>query len=392
MQISSRIAAVAESPTLALNAKAMELKSKGVDVVNFTVGEPDFDTPENVKQAAIDAIRSGFTKYTPVAGIPELRKAIAQKLKAENFLEYTPEQVIVSCGGKHALFNAFQALCNPNDEVIIPAPYWVTYPEQVKLAGAKPVFARTDASNGFRLKAEDIDRCVTTKTKAVIVNSPNNPTGAVYEAKELKKIASLAAEDGFYIISDEIYEHLVYDGGHASAAGFGKDARERTIIINGASKTYAMTGWRIGWAAGPLDVVKAMCRLQSQVTSNANSIAQKAYLEALTGTKEPLRAMAAEFRRRRDMLIKGLNAIDGITCAKPNGAFYAFPSIAGCLKGSIRNSMDFSMELLDKARVAVVPGSEFGAEGHIRISYACSTDAIAEGLKRIAEFVRSQKC
>jgi len=388
MSLSLKISSIAESPTLGLNAKVKELASSGVDVTNFTVGEPDFDTPDNVKRAAIDAIKAGFTKYTPVSGIPELRKAIAAKLKAENGADYSPDQIIVSCGGKHSLYNAFQALCNPGDEVIIPAPYWVTYPEQVKMADAKPVFARTKERNGFRLLAKDIEEKLTKSTKAVVLNSPNNPTGAVYEKSELKKIASIAVDNDLYVISDEVYECLVFEGRNTSIASLGEDIKARTVIVNAASKTYSMTGWRIGWAAGPPDVVKAMSNLQSHMTSNPNSIAQKAYLAGLTGSQESVKRMAAEFRKRRDLVVKRLNGITGVCCARPQGAFYAFPNVTGCFRGSIRNSMEFSMNLLEKARVAVVPGVDFGAEGHVRISYACSMETIEKGMDRLEDFVR----
>jgi len=390
MSLSSKITNIAESPTLALDAETKKLKSRGIDVVNFSAGEPDFDTPENVKKAAIDAINSGFTKYTPVSGIPELREAIAGKLKSENGLDYSPDQIIVSCGGKHSLYNIFQALCNPGDEAIIPAPYWVTYPEQAKLADSKPVFVETKEENGFKLLAADVEGKITEKTKVILLNSPCNPTGAVCDKDELKKIASIAVENDTFVISDEIYEHLVYEGEHVSIAGFGDEIKERTVIVNGASKAYSMTGWRIGWAAGPSEIVKAMSDFQSHTTSNPNSIAQKAYLEGLTGSQEYIRGMVSEFRKRRDLIVRKLNEIEGISCIEPQGAFYVFPNVSGCLKGEIKNSTDFSIQLLEKARVAAVPGSAFGAEGHVRISYACSKENIEKGLERIEEFVTKQ--
>lgn len=383
MSVSARIGDIAESPTLALNAKAKELKSKGIDVVNFTAGEPDFDTPENIKKAAVDAINAGFTKYTQTAGTPELRKAIAEKLKKENGLDYRPEHVIVSCGGKHSLYNAIMTICNPGDEIIIPSPYWVTYPEQAKLADAKTVIVETKKEGGFRLRASDVEERVSKKTKVIIINSPNNPTGAVYGKDELKKIASIAAENDIYVISDEIYEHLVYEGEHVSIAGLGPDIKEKTITINGAAKSYAMTGWRIGWAAGPEDVINGMTKIQSQTTSNPTSIAQMAYLEALKGDQSSVKKMAAEFRKRRDLIVKKLNEIQGISCPKPGGSFYVFPDISGINK----SSMEFSEKLLEKAKVAVVPGLAFGHEGHVRISYACSEETIKKGIERINEFV-----
>ena len=384
--VSRRAAAIRESPTLGLNARVKAMQAAGKRVVNFTVGEPDFRTPDNVGKAAAEAIRAGFTKYTAVAGIPELRKAISRKLLEENGLEFGPEEIIVSCGGKHSLYNAFQALCDPGDEVIIPAPYWVTYPEQVRLAGAKPVFVQTREKDGFRLLARDVEEKASKKTKAILLNTPNNPTGAVYGKAELEKIASVAAGCDAYVISDEIYEHLVYGERHVSIASLGTDIRKRTIIVNGASKSYAMTGWRIGWAAGPPDVVKAMCSLQSHMTSNADSVAQKAYLEALTGGQESVARMAAEFRKRRDFIVRGLNGIPGMRCPEPGGAFYAFPNVSGCFVKGIGDSMDFAERLLNEAGVAVVPGSDFGTEGHVRISYACSMDEIREGLARMAAF------
>ena len=387
MKLSEKLVKISASPTLALNSKAKALSAGGVDVVNFTAGEPDFDTPDNIKQAAIEAIKSGFTKYTPAVGTPELREAISKKLKEENGLDYPAAQIVVNCGGKHSLYNIFQAICNPGDEVIIPSPYWVTYPEQVKLADAKSVFVETEEKNGFKLLASDVEEKVTDKTRVILLNSPSNPTGAVIDKKELKQIASIAVDKDITVISDEIYEHLVYEGEHVSIANLGDEIKERTIIANGASKSYSMTGWRIGWAAGPLDVMKVITNFQSHTTSNPTSIAQKAYLEAIRGPQDSVKNMAAEFKKRRDMIVERLNGIPGISCVKPQGSFYVFPNVSGCFKGDIQNSMDFSMALLDKARVAVVPGSAFGGEGHVRMSYACSMETIEKGLDRIEGFV-----
>jgi aspartate aminotransferase len=387
--VSRRIAEISESPTLSLNAKVGELKRAGVPVVNFTVGEPDFPTPENVRKAAARAMNAGMTKYTPAAGTPELRKAIADKLKMENGLDYAPANVIATAGGKQALYNAIMAICNPGDEVIIPSPYWVTYPEQVKLAGALPVFAKTQKVGGFRLRSEDIEDHVTKKTKLLIVNSPNNPTGAVCAKGELKKIAQLAVEKGFFVISDEIYEHLTYEGRHVSIASFGGEIKERTITINGAAKAYSMTGWRIGFAAGPEDVIKGMEKLQSHTTSNASSISQAAYLEALTGSQDSVKKMVSEFRIRRRAMVKGLNAMPGVGCRLPGGAFYAFPDVSGCFGGEIKNSAQFAEMLLEEARVAVVPGIDFGCEGHVRMSYACSMETIEKGLDAMRKFCES---
>ncbi len=384
MSVSSRIMDISESPTLSLNTKAKELKLAGADVVNFTAGEPDFDTPDNIKKAAIGAINSGFTKYTAPAGTPELRKAVSEKLKRENGLDYGPGEIIVSCGGKHVLHNVMMALCNTGDEIIIPSPYWVSYPEQVKLAGGKPVIVETSKEEGFKLKASSIEECVTSKTRAIVINSPNNPTGAVYEKEELMKIADIATKNGIYVISDEIYEHLSYEEKPFSIASLG-GMKERVIIANGAAKTYAMTGWRIGWAAGPRDVIKAMVKLQSHTTSNPTSIAQVAYMEALQGSQDAVKMMVSEFRKRRDIMVKGLNEIPGISCQVPGGSFYVFPGISGVSK----NSMEFSKKLLDKEKVAVVPGVAFGCDGHIRMSYACSEETIRKGLERIMRFASS---
>jgi aspartate aminotransferase len=388
MSLSRKLSRISASPTLALNAKAKELSAGGVDVVNFTAGEPDFDTPGNIKRAAIQAVRSGFTKYTAAPGMPELRNAIAKKLRDENGLDYSGDQIVVSCGGKHSLYNAFQALCNPGDEVIIPTPFWVSYSEQVKLCEAEPVFVETKEENGFKLLAEDVADHVTAKTKVILLNSPCNPTGAVIDKEELKKIASIAVENDVYVISDEIYEHLVYEGMHVSIASFGDDIKERTIIINGASKAYSMTGWRIGWAAGPANVMKMIGNFQSHTTSNPTSISQSAYLAALKGSQDSVAMMRNEFKKRRDRIVERLNGIRGMSCVKPQGSFYIFPNVSGCFGKGITNSMDFSMALLDKARVAVVPGSAFGGEGHVRMSYACSTETIEKGVERIEEFVK----
>jgi aspartate aminotransferase len=359
------------------------MKSRGIDVVNLTAGEPDFDTPDNIKKAAIKAINDGFTKYTAVSGTVELREAICEKLQRENNLQYSPNQVIASCGGKHALYNAIMSICNPDDEVLIPSPYWVTYPEQVRLAQAKPIIVGTKKENDFRLKASDIEEKINEKTKLLIMNSPNNPTGAVIERSELEKIASLAVENDFYVISDEIYEHLLYDGKHVSIAELGTDIKEKTLILNGAAKAYSMTGWRIGWAAGPEEVVKGMSKLQSQTTSNPTSISQVAYMEALKGDQGSVRKMAAEFKKRRDLIVGRLNEIEGITCAMPGGSFYVFPDVSGINS----NSMEFSEQLLEKAKVAAVPGTAFGCDGHVRLSYACSEETIEKGVDRIESLI-----
>ncbi|MBN2330335.1 MAG: pyridoxal phosphate-dependent aminotransferase [Candidatus Aenigmarchaeota archaeon] len=390
MSLSKKLSEIAASPTLALNSKAKDLSAKGVDVVNFTAGEPDFDTPDFIKEAAMEAIRSGFTKYTAAPGMPELREAIAKKLRHENGLDYPGSQIVVSCGGKHSLYNVFQALCNPGDEVIVPTPFWVSYSEQVKLCSSKPVFVGTREENGFRLLAEDLEKRVSSKTKAILLNSPCNPTGAVIDRKELKKIASIAVENGIYVVSDEIYEYLVYEGEHVSIASLGDEIRERTITVNGASKAYSMTGWRIGWAAGPADVMKMIGNFQSHTTSNPASISQKAYLAALNGPRDSIHRMRDEFRKRRDLIVTRLNEARPISCIKPHGSFYVFPNVSACLTGGIRDSMSFSRKLLEEARVAVVPGSAFGGEGHVRISYACSKETIEKGIDRIVDFLKKR--
>lgn len=369
--ISEKARKIKPSATLALNTKIKQMIKSGKDIINLTIGEPDFDTPEHIKRAAIDAIRDGFTKYTPAEGIEELRKAIAKKLKKDG-MEYSAREIIISNGSKHSISNALQALLNEGDEVIIPVPYWVSYSENVSLLGGVPVFAGTQ---NFLLDAAKIKEKLSNKTKVVIVNSPNNPTGAVYGEEELKKLAKLAIENDFFIVSDEIYEKLIYDKKHHSTATFAKD---KTILINGVSKTYAMTGWRIGYAAGPEEIIKSMANIQSQTTGSPNSISQKAALEALTGQQGSIEKMIAEFRKRRDFIVKRLNEI-GLNIIKPEGAFYVFPEING-------KSMGVANQLLKKAKVAVVPGAEFGSDKHIRISYATSMENIEEGMNRIEKF------
>jgi len=369
-----------------MDAKAKAMKARGVDVVNFGVGEPDFDTPENIKEAAIKAIRDGRTKYTPVGGIDPLKEAIVEKLGADNGLRYEKEQVVVSCGAKHSLYNIAQALYGPGDEVIIPAPYWVSYPDQVLLNDARPVIVKTREKDRFMLGPEALEKAVTPRTKALILNSPSNPTGFAYDRKALEAIAEVALRHNFYIVSDEIYEKLVYDGAeHVSIASLSGEIRERTIVVNGLSKSHAMTGWRIGYAAGPKDVVKAMTNIQSQSTSNPTSIAQYAAVEALTGPQQFIGTMRAEFDRRRRFLVDGLNSLKGVKCLSPNGAFYAFPNTSGLYGGKVKNSSELALYLLEEAKVALVPGDAFGDDGHIRISYATSMEDIRKALERMKE-------
>ena len=390
MTISTRARQVAPSATLTISTRARQLQAEGIDVISFSSGEPDFDTPAHIKAAAVQALLEGFTKYTATDGIPELKDAIRTKFKRDNGLDYARDEVIVSCGGKHSLYNVAQVLFDPGDEVLIPSPYWVTYPEQVKLCEAKPVFVPTDEGEGFRLRPEAVAAAVTPRTKALLLDSPNNPTGAVASREDVQALARLAVERGFWIISDECYEALCYDGAaHVSIASLGDAIRQRTILVHTVSKTYAMTGWRIGYAAGPREVVKAMATFQSQVTSNPTSIAQRAAQAALTGPQDTVRAMAAEFDRRRRAIVGRLQAMPGIRCVVPRGAFYAFPNVSGLFGrawrgGTLCGSADVCAFLLEEARIAAVPGVEFGSDSHIRLSYATSDELIAKGMDRMA--------
>lgn len=393
MRLAARTNAIKPSPTLAMNAKAKALKAAGEDITNFGVGEPDFDTPDNIKEAAIKAIRDGFTKYTPVGGIDELKDAIIEKFRTDNGLHYEKDEILVSCGAKHSLYNIAEALFGPGDEVIIPAPYWVTYPDQVLLNEAVPVIVETDEINSFMIDPDRLEAGLTGKTKALILNTPSNPTGLAYDGKRLEKIAELAIGHDFYIISDEIYEKLVYDGfTHTSIASLGEEIKQRTIVVNGLSKSHSMTGWRIGFTAGPKDITKAMTNIQSQSTSNPASIAQKAAVEALTGPQDFLPRMMAEFDKRRRYMVERLNSMEGISCKTPIGAFYAFPNISSYFGKKwndtlINNSLDLSTYLLEQGKVAMVPGSAFGDDNYIRLSYATSMETIRKGLDRIEEAI-----
>lgn len=396
--LSRRALNCAPSPTLAIVAKANQMKADGIDVIGFGAGEPDFDTPEHIKQAAIDALSKGFTKYTPSAGIPALKKAICDKLARENGLEYGPSNVIVSCGGKHALYNVFQALCDEGDEVVIPAPYWVSYPEQAKLAGATPIIIETTDANGFAPTIAQIEAALSPRTKAFVLNSPSNPTGGMWPRETIEALARLAVERGFYVVSDEIYEKIAYDGNQVvSIASLGPDIKRMTITVNGMSKAYSMTGWRIGYAAAETEIVAAMGRLQDNVTSNPTSIAQYAALAALTGPQEFIQDWVTEFDRRRHIITDGLNAIPGINCLLPKGAFYVFPNVSALFGKRtptgelLETGDDFADYLLASANVAVVPGGGFGASAYVRLSYATSMDTITRGLVRIGEAVRALK-
>ena len=393
MRISQRCQRVTGSLTLAIDAKAKEMKQKGIDVVGFGAGEPDFDTPEHIRKAAKDALDLGKTRYTPAAGMPELRQAICDKLKRDNGLDYVPQQIVVSNGAKHSLFNSFQALLEEGDEVIVPGPYWVSYPEIVRMAGGVPVIVEGREENNFKPTIDDFRAAVTDKTRAVVINSPNNPNGFVFTREELQAIGDLAIEKDLSIVSDEIYEFLVYDGAeHISIASLSPKIKERTIVINGMSKAYAMTGWRIGYTASPLNAAKAMTNFQSHSTSCPNSIAQYAALTALSGPDDQLKSMVAEFDRRRRRIVELINEIPGLSCKPPKGAFYVMMNISGVFGkryngAPIVDSMSFTQLLLDNSHVAVVPGAGFGADAYVRLSYATSMENIEKGLARIKEFV-----
>jgi aspartate aminotransferase len=392
--LADRMKTLAPSPTLAMQAKAKAMRAQGINVISFGAGEPDFDTPQRVKDAAIRALERGQTKYTEVGGIPELRAAVCQKLKRDNGLDYTSDEVTVSCGAKHTLFNIFMALVNPGDEVLIPSPYWVSYPEQVRLLGANPVAVPTQESTGFDLDPAMLRRAVTARTKMVVLDSPGNPTGAVFSAQALAEVAKLAVDRDLWVVSDECYEVLTYEGRHVSIASLSPEIKARTIVVNTCSKAYAMTGWRIGYAAGPKPVIKAMTDVQSQVTSNPTSIAQWAAVEALAGPQDEVAKMAGEFDRRRRVIVEGLNTIPGVRCIMPRGAFYAFPNISGLFgrrskSGVLHGSADVCAFLLDEARIATVAGVDFGSDSHIRLSYATSLESIKEGLGRMDAAVRS---
>ena len=393
IKLSHRLNGLEESVTLAITAKAKALKAGGKDIIGFGAGEPDFDTPQNIKDAAIKAIKDGHTKNTAVGGIVELKDAIIEKFKKDNGLDYSREDVIVSCGGKHSIYNLFQALFNPGDEVIIPSPYWVSYPVMAILAGARPVIVKTAEKTGFKMSPDDLKAHITPRTKAVVINSPSNPTGAAYTASELAQLAAVLLKTDALIISDEIYEKLVYGGfSSGSIASVSDEVKKRTVVLNGVSKTYSMTGWRIGYAAGPREIIKAMTNIQSQSTSNPASISQWAAVEALTGPQDAIAKMCVEFEKRRDAMVEGLNAIKGVSAFKPQGAFYVFANVSGALgKGfngkEIKGSAVLANYLLDEAGVAVVPGEPFGDDNYIRLSYATSLAHVNEGVRRIGEAI-----
>ncbi len=394
MALARRMAGVAGSPTLKVSAIARTLRAQGRDVVDFGSGEPDFDTPEHIKQAALKAMREGFTKYTSPSGIDELKDAVVEKLKRENTLYYTRDQVVISCGAKHVLHNLAQVLFDPGDEVILPAPYWTSYETIIQMAGAVPVIISTTEQEDFRVTLEMLEQRVTPRTKAVIINSPSNPTGSMYSREELAAIAKLAIERRLYVIADDIYEKIVFDRRlHTSIVQLMQEAPELAILVNGFSKTYAMTGWRLGYAVGPQEIITAMGNYQSQTTSNPNSIAQKAGIEALRGPQDTVKMMVREFEHRRNYVVERLNAMEGISCFKPMGAFYAFPNVSRtygkrCAAGRIRNSSTFTEHLLQVAGVAVVPGAAFGDDRCIRLSFATSMEQLQQGLDRLAQFAK----
>ncbi len=389
MKLATRVAKIKPSETLAITAKANALRAEGRDVIGFGAGEPDFDTPANIKAASIRAIEAGFTKYTPVGGTDELKDAVIAKLMRDNNLEYKRSEVVVSCGAKHSLYNLAQALLDDGDEVIIPAPYWVSYPDITILAGGVPVIVNAQEKDGFKMKPEQLQAAITSRTRAVVINSPSNPTGAAYSPEELKALAQVLLDKEILVISDDIYEKILYaDFPFANIAQVEPKMKDRTIVVNGVSKAYAMTGWRIGYAVGPEQVIAAIGKIQSQNTSNPASISQKAAVEALNGDQSVVGQMVGEFRKRRDIIVKLLNEIDGIKCLSPEGAFYVFPNVSGIYGRSFQgqkmtNSTELINYLLDEANVATVPGAAFGSDDHIRLSYATSLKNIEEGLKRI---------
>jgi aspartate aminotransferase len=386
MEISERAAQLTPSITLSIDSKAKAMKAEGIDVCGFGAGEPDFDTPEHIKQAAIESLQAGFTKYTPSSGIPELRQAISEKLSADNGLTYRASQIVVSNGAKHACYNAILATCQPGDEVLIPSPYWVSYPEMVRLAGAEPVIVPTMERNSWKMRAEDFENAMTPRTKMLILNSPCNPTGSVYTREEMQAIVDVATEEDIYILSDEIYEKLVYDGAqHISIASLSKEAYDLTLTVNGFSKSYAMTGWRLGYLAAPEAVAKVVDSIQSHTTANPSSFSQRGALAALKGDQQPLADMREEFDMRRNYMFDRLSKIPNVTAVKPQGAFYVLVNISQLGL----TSQNFADRLLSKANVAVVPGAAFGDDRTIRLSYATSIDVIKKGLDRFQDFCRT---
>ena len=387
--ISDSLKRIKPSPTIAVAQKARELKAEGKDVIGLGAGEPDFDTPDNIKKAAIRAIKAGETKYTTVDGTIELKSSIIKKFKRENNLKYLTDEITVGTGGKQVLYNAFMATLNKGDEVIIPAPFWVSYPDMVLLAGGKPKIVKCSESEGFKLTPQKLKKAISKKTKWLILNSPSNPTGAGYTKNEIKNLSKILIKNKkIHILSDDIYEHITYDDFKFFTIAQISKLKNRTITMNGVSKSYAMTGWRIGYAGGPKEIIKAIRKIQSQSTSNPSSISQAAAVEALNGTQKFIKKRSNAFKQRRDFVVKSLNKISGISCLKPNGAFYVFPSCKKLLgkKTKLKNDSDFVKKLLEKSNVAVVQGSAFGLDGHFRISYATSMKKLKVAMKRIKSF------
>lgn len=396
LQISEKSKAISPSPTLAIDSKFKQMKQQGIPVVGFGAGEPDFNTPDFIKASGIEAINNNFTRYTPASGTVDLKKAICAKMKRDTGLDYDISNVIISNGGKHALTNAFMAILNPGDEVIIPAPYWVSYPEMVKMADGTPVFIDTTEESNFKFTMDQLEKAYTDKTKALVLNTPSNPTGMIYNVDELKQIADFAVKHSIYIIFDEIYEKLVYNGEHINIATLGEEVKSHTIIVNGMAKTYAMTGWRIGYAVADAAVVKAMSNMQSHATSNPNSIAQYAATDALNGEQSFIDEMKAEYIKRRNYMVERINGIEGLSCLNPDGAFYIFMNVKDVLGKEhygkvINTASELCEDILDKALVAMVPSEGFGIDGYVRLSYATSMETITTGLDRIEEYLMG-KC
>ncbi len=389
VKLANRVKTLTPSSTLAITAKAKELKQQGYDVIALGAGEPDFNTPSFILESAEKAMKEGMTKYTPSGGIVELKKAIVNKFKSDNQLTYTTDQIIVTTGAKHALYTLFQVLLNDGDEVIVPVPYWVSYPEQVKLAGGKPVFIEAKEENEFKLTPKELEEAITEKTKAIIINSPSNPTGMMYSREELKQLGEVCLKHNVLIVSDEIYEKLIYsDDNHVSIAELSDELKAQTVVINGVSKSHSMTGWRIGYAAGPSEIIKAMTSLASHSTSNPTSIAQYAALAAYSMNDEPVEKMKQVFAERLDMLYNLLIDIPGVTCVKPKGAFYLFPNVEEAAKSNGFTTVDdWVRALLEEEKVALVPGSGFGSPNNVRLSYATSTEALKEAAQRIKQFI-----
>lgn len=386
LEVAAPLARVSKSATVAAGERAARLANRGVDVVDLGPGQPDFDTPEHIKEAAVQAIAEGHTKYTPVAGIPELRDAVARRISERDGVELTADETIVTSGGKHALYNALRALLEPGDEVVIPTPYWVTFPEQVRLTGASPVFVDSREEDDFAVRAADIEAACTDATRAIVLNTPSNPTGAVVPRTEVEAITRLAIERDLTVVFDECYADYLYDGAeHVTPFAVGKEARSHCVLCGSCSKTFAMTGWRVGYAVGPRPLVEAMSRFQSHVTSNATSVSQWAALAALQGDQEPVREMLAAFAERREIAVGRLRRMPGVTCAEPRGAFYAFPNVESMLSDEAPTSVDLAMHLLDTVHVATVPGAAFGRDGYLRLSFATSVERLEEGLNRLAE-------